>query len=143
MNKLPILLVLLLLLASCKKTRDTEYYDDKEVTSHFILNNPIIIYNGNCAGENRTGTYLCLDSVLTDSRCPEGVYCFWAGEARVRFNFSESGRKPVSFVLSPGADTSLAGYKFTFRALLPYPSIHHVTTPDEYRAEILIEESSR
>jgi len=70
--------------------------------------------------------YIRFDSVLTDSRCPKGVYCVWQGIATVKllignkteqqtFNLSTTKFKKNS------TDTVLLGYKIELIDLQPHP----------------------
>jgi hypothetical protein len=139
MRVIKIIVPALILLFSCQKAGNVETFDNMEVTSLFVPNIPIIISNGDCAGDQGTHTYLCLDSVLTDSRCPTGANCFWAGDAEARLKYSSSGEKPVTFTLHPSGSTIISGYKFTLQSLLPYPTLQHYPQQSEYRVEMLIE----
>lgn len=75
--------------------------------------------------DNETVT-LCLDSVLSDSRCPRYSSCVWQGVAQARFIFRVQNTQH-KFILStanlPGyrQDTIIAGYSIRFVDLLPYP----------------------
>jgi hypothetical protein len=139
MRYLKIIIPALIFMFSCEKTGNVKTFDNMEVTSQLSLDNSIIISNGDCAGNFQTHTYLCLDSILSDSRCPTGAMCFWAGEAVARLKFSASGEKPVFFTLKPAGDTVINGYKFTLKSLLPYPTLEHHPEQDEYKVEMLVE----
>ncbi len=84
------------------------------------------------------------DSVLTDSRCPEGVYCFWSGIAGIRLTVG--GRR--------GETESVDLYTYDFREysdtvtyknlkvklinLIPYPSSGKEISPDSYKAKLIL-----
>jgi hypothetical protein len=91
------------------------------------------------------GMYICLDSVLNDSRCPIGAECFWAGNAEIRLRYFESNTEPVYFnlntLLQPSSYTSFDGYKFTLIDLSPYPATGHSIEQKDYKAKILIEKN--
>jgi hypothetical protein len=143
MRKILIIVAIVGFIFSCEKSNNFPTFDNMEVTAEFVLNNAIIIAEGNCAGDFQTHTYICLDSVLNDSRCPEGAVCFWQGNAQARFKFVKSAKEPIFFNLNtfPGFtnDTIIGGYKFTLKALTPYPSLNSVNLPKPYKAEIEIE----
>jgi hypothetical protein len=73
---------------------------------------------------------ICFDSLLTDSRCPQGALCVWEGFAAGRFSFTANNQTSV-FDLSAThdvynqytTDTVIAGYKIEFTELNPYPNI--------------------
>ena len=78
------LLVLFLFAAmSCEKyTMDQVFTIGKEST--FRLNQ--IDYSAD-------GQYTLLINEITDSRCPEGVQCVWAGEVSLKGEWTYNGRK--------------------------------------------------
>jgi hypothetical protein len=96
----------------------------------------------NCLYDAENQTYLCFDSVLTDSRCPTGVMCFWAGEAKVQFSLQKHNEDPIVFVLSPAGQNSegvvIDGYRIKMIDLLPYPDIEVQTQPEDYEAVLLV-----
>jgi hypothetical protein len=146
MRNLIVALAVLTFMLSCQKGIKFPLYDNMEVTSEFVLNNSIILSEKDCAGDAASHTYVCFESVLGDSRCPEGAQCIWAGNAQVRFRFVKNNDNPLFFNLNtnPGfnRDTIIGGYKFTLKALNPYPSLKDVNLPKAYKAEIEIEKEA-
>lgn len=60
--------------------------------------------------------------VVSDSRCPEGVQCIWAGVVEVRTVLST----PVSHgehVMTPGAVQQFGDYTVTLTEVTPYPKV--------------------
>lgn len=43
-------------------------------------------------GLKKTGTQVFLKEVISDSRCPEGSECIWAGEAQVLLSVYQNGK---------------------------------------------------
>lgn len=75
--------------------------------------------------------------VTSDSRCPTGAQCIWAGEAVTRFTIG--GNEQVSLTL--GIDTSKAtvvvrGKQFTIVALNPYPRLNESIAKGDYIAAV-------
>ncbi len=76
--------------------------------------------------------YICFDSLLTDSRCPEGGVCVWQGNAVIKVTFHESDTAHTFFMSLKGypafgdyqSDTTINGYQISFTNLEPYPDIH-------------------
>lgn len=143
MRKIIIITAIVTFMFSCEKSNNFPTYDNMDITTQFVLNNAIIISEGNCAGDLQTHTYICFQSVLNDSRCPEGVQCFWQGNGEARFKFIKPNEAPFFFNLNTYMgftnDTIIGGYKFTLKALTPYPSIKTIILPKAYKAEIEIE----
>lgn len=57
------------------------------------------------------GTYIKLDSLVNDSRCPANVQCVWAGEAKFNFVLIENDKEIEKFTLST-ASAELSTKKF-------------------------------
>jgi hypothetical protein len=83
-----------------------------------------------------TGDRIHFDRVVTDSRCPKGVECFWEGEAQASFSLHVQGATTMPFTLKisgsrVAADTTLGmqgfqpvdvgPYRMTLLQLDPYP----------------------
>lgn len=82
----------------------------------------------NKCSEKVEGAYICFDSVITDSRCPEGSECVWSGTAVVKVTFHEGGNQHqfrLALMGYPGIgypyDTSINNYRIVFTELQPYP----------------------
>jgi len=135
-------------ITACNTLYETNNYKDLYVIDYEDFNNIIfgdtisLAYN-DCLYDPENQTYLCLDSVLNDSRCPTGVQCFWEGNATVRFSFEKYDNRPVVFDLNTYTgftnDTIISGYKISLLGLNPYPAVNHKTDQDDYKAELLIE----
>jgi len=147
MKKLLAIFATLTLLFSCQKGINLPLLDNMDVTSDFVLNNSIILSEKDCAGDAAIHIYVCFESVLGDSRCPEGAQCIWAGNAQVKFRFVKDNDNPVFFNLNTNTsftnDTIVGGYKFTLKTLNPYPSLKDINLPKAYKAEIEIEKAAR
>lgn len=117
----------------------TEYED----FDNLVLNDTVYLSCNDCLNDVENQMYICLDSVLNDSRCPSGVYCFWEGNATARFKYQKYNSKPVIFDLNTHkafrGDTIIDLYKFTLLGLTPYPNAGQITELKNYTAKILIE----
>ena len=105
---------------SCKKASDTGPADN---TLHLGACTPVA-----------TGAFpvICFDSLISESRCPEGAVCVWQGYAAVRLSMKDEAGITQSFTLStlddkrlhlPATDTTISGYHITLLDVLPYPSL--------------------
>jgi hypothetical protein len=119
------------------------FITDFENFNNLILNDTIILSYRDCLYDPEDKIYICLDSVLNDSRCPTGVYCFWEGNAEVRFKYEKINNGSVLFNLNTHTgftnSTIVDGYKFTLIGLSPYPSVKHRTTQKDYKAKLVVE----
>lgn len=96
--------------------------------------------------------------VVSDSRCPNGVTCIWAGEVQVLIEFYEDGELKGEKVISgsnisigknevvAGTDISIAeffnakGLKIKGIEVLPYPQANRKISPEEYSLNLEISE---
>ncbi len=122
------------------------FITDSRDFDNIAFNDTIELAWHDCFSTTDKTTYICLDSVLSDSRCPQGAICFWAGAVTVKFSFVKSDEPPLFFNLStyPSAnsDTIIDGYKFTLVDLLPYPNLKHEISQSEYKARLMVAPST-
>lgn len=84
----------------------------------------------NCS-EKTIEPYICFDSLIDDSRCPQGVECIWAGTALIKVSFHETNNTHILLMaslkgfhaLSYTNDTTINGYRIMFTDLKPYPNL--------------------
>jgi hypothetical protein len=138
-------------LTQCLAMYPSPYYENVFVTSvedfdSFDSNDTILLSFNECKFNTENQTYICFESVISDSRCPKGAECFWAGDAKVRFKYVRLNEDPVYFNLNTNIsftnDSIIDGYKFTLLNLYPYPSLMHHTDQKEYKAEIVIQKGN-
>jgi hypothetical protein len=107
------------------------------------LNDTINLPYHDCRFFKEDEFYVCLDSVLNDSRCPYGAYCFWEGNATVRFRYEKSSGEPVFFELNTyrqfRTDTIINGFVFRFTGLSPRPVTESKIQQKSYIAKIIVE----
>lgn len=125
-----------LLTLSCNKDESNQVNNlDLKVGEHSILN------NGKCLNIQDTAFQICLDSIK-DSRCPEGATCVWAGDAVAYFSLkSADEKKNFSLHTHPNyqQDTLISDLRFKLIEVTPYPKLNTEINPDDYSAELLIE----
>ena len=77
--------------------------------------------------------------IVSDSRCPEGAHCVWAGDAEVKLGFSPAAAPPQELVLhsnlSPNSG-KLLGLKVKFISLRPGPTLKPRVPPMEAVVEL-------
>ena len=77
--------------------------------------------------------------VLEDSRCPEGVDCVWAGNAKIKLELSKKGEPAKVVELNTGmGDKSVVfgGYEIYLVDLLPHRKAGVENLPGSYEAVI-------
>ena len=81
------------------------------------------------------------DRVAEDSRCPEGVQCVWAGNARVVLRLSKARRRASTMSLNTGVDPKQAryrGYEVKLVKLDPYPKEGRRLRRRDYVATLVV-----
>ena len=102
------------------------------------MNKSVDLSYGKCIKDSLKIITVCFDSIISDSRCPDGAICVWAGEAIARFNI-KVGQNEVRIVdLRLSNDTVIYGYKFSFVSLNPYPSISQEISVNDYKVRIIV-----
>jgi hypothetical protein len=79
--------------------------------------------------------------VLEDSRCPEGVNCIWAGNARIRIEVSKDGKNPKAFELDtngPTASIDFECFRIALKSVAPYPKADKPTDRANYKATFVV-----
>jgi hypothetical protein len=83
--------------------------------------------------------------VTSDSRCPTGVECVWAGNAEVLIEVSAGGargQRTLSLNTNAGQERAAEGtyrrYTVKLVALSPYPQSGRKIRPGEYTATLLV-----
>jgi hypothetical protein len=116
---------------------------DLELTSTLPLNDTTELANFETRYNYEHQLSLRMDSVLNDSRCPSNVYCFWEGNAEIRFLFRVDSLR-TSFVLNTHggsrfrSDTVVSGFELILLDLSPYPEDPGEIPQVEYEATILL-----
>lgn len=112
----------------------------------FNITDTILMPVKECRFNRENQTYICFESVVGDSRCPDGAECIWAGDAKVKLKYLRSNDDPLYFTLNTNPaftnDTIIDGYKYSLLNLYPYPSLIHHTDQKDYKAELLIEKAT-
>ncbi len=123
------IMVLIFLLAGCSATPTAEVR--ASLGQEFIL--PIgqtVLING----ENLN---IKFEAVTADSRCPKGVTCIWAGEAKCQMQLTYNGStSQVVYTESGGTDgfskDLFNNYKVSFK-LTPYPEAGKPIVSTDYK----------
>ena len=118
----PCLLILFMVVYSCNSVAQTE---STERSTDPTGNHQIIIKFGQMdrvAAENLSVIFV---AVLEDSRCPEGVQCVWAGNARIALTVVKTGHTASSLELNTNdrfaVEAQYLEYVIKLIDLKPYP----------------------
>jgi hypothetical protein len=84
--------------------------------------------------------------LLSDGRCPIGVYCFWEGDAAAQLWANLPGEPREGFQLHTHRDfkwkTSYGYYEITLVKLSPYPVYEAPTPPGDYVVTVQVDGGS-
>jgi len=80
------------------------------------------------------------DRVTEDSRCPFGVVCVWAGNARIELTVSDGVDAEVLGLNTdtPPTQDDFGGYTIRLDQLDPYPLAGRPTRPNSYVAKLAV-----
>jgi hypothetical protein len=87
------------------------------------------------------GLAVVFESVLEDSRCPEGVDCIWSGNAKIRIRSSKQKHAPAPIELNTNVgpkNSSYLDYEIKLVALKPRPKADKPVQSNEYKAALII-----
>lgn len=83
-------------------------------------------------------------SVAEDSRCPEGVNCIHAGNAKIQIKVAKRGGSAKNFELNTNSDpniVSFEGYKIKLENLVPTPKENIRINRNGYTATLIVSKS--
>jgi len=90
------------------------------------------------SGEKLRIEFTCVPS---DSRCPSGVTCIWAGNGSVAIEVSIKNKKKVEATLNTflnPREISYHGFKIKLVDLTPYPKASEERDPKDYVATFMV-----
>lgn len=109
----------LLASAACARTDSPTEPSGPQPTAGTVL----VIPAGESRSVSGTGLTLTFTAVASDSRCPEGVQCFWQGDAVVRVSVAtpSSPARTVELSLNRPNPVLVGGVALRLVAADPYP----------------------
>jgi hypothetical protein len=140
MNRNGWLLIIVLLLYGCNggtQPEQSQGVQDKTAQNQIVIN-----YGRQVAAakENLTLKFVV---ILEDSRCPEGVQCIWAGNARIELAVTRAGEDTTSLELNTNdrypVEAQYLDYTITLIDLKPYPKAAEQIDIENYTATIEIQ----
>lgn len=122
------LVVLGLVIAGCAKSNPNEIQVTANTNFDLGVGKTAIV-----KGENIS---IRFDSVTEDSRCPTGVTCIWAGQAKCNMSVIVKGvTTPVVLTQSGGSEGNMQGFAGKYQVsfiLNPYPKAGSQIKPQDY-----------
>jgi hypothetical protein len=81
------------------------------------------------------------NAVHSDSRCPTGVQCGWAGNAAIVIEVAKKNKKRavamLNTLLEP-KEIQYKAYKIKLLGVAPYPIYHQPIDPKDYEATLVV-----
>lgn len=131
----------MIVLNSCEE--DVAYDKSGHEIIYEMTNDTIVIGNNQVYYDSKNNFKLGFDSLVSDSRCPIGLLCFWGGEASVRLDLVTGNYNHHDIVLSTltgfGNDTIIGNLKFRLADVVPYPVFEKEIKKEDYFAKIIFE----
>jgi hypothetical protein len=107
------------------------------------LGKEIILSPGQAVSIADEDLHVKFTGVIGDSRCPQGVYCVWAGEVICEVEITYAGATRQTKLTAPGliegyATAPFEGYELAFH-VTPYPDVHQDRIASgEYRLHLVV-----
>ena len=129
--------------------------DQEQETPQYNLHSKMLCMGDAMHLENRT---IKFKKIISDSRCPRGVTCIWAGEVKVLVEFYENGKLKGEKIVTgsnvmmneneivSSKDISLSEFfdvenlKISSVAVYPYPEAKHKISAEEYSVTLKVSE---
>ena len=105
------------------------------------LNQEFEIKVGERVSIKKEGLKVSFTLVAEDSRCPKGVTCVWAGNARVVLRVSKARRRAATLELNTGLEPKqedYRGYDVKLVSLNPYPKKDVGIKKKDYVATLIV-----
>ncbi|MDZ7693021.1 MAG: hypothetical protein U5K69_18170 [Balneolaceae bacterium] len=84
----------------------------------------------------KEGLSITFKELLDDSRCPKGVYCVWAGNAKVAIQVNDEKAK-LNTHLEPKT-VNISEYSVTLVSVNPYPEYKTKIREEEYVLTLVV-----
>ncbi len=133
MTKLIKICLAALLLSSCSESLlQTSVKEDKPLSQNaHLLDVKFELKYGQKIVFEQDGVTVKFDKVLMERRCPTGVTCVWAGNAKIAILFNKN-----SINLNTHYDLQdevvISDYKIKLISLFPYPHVNKKIEKEEY-----------
>jgi len=128
---LSLAILVLIPLSGCTKPA----VDEVSLNAEFTLS---VGQSVSVKGEDLTIKFV---EVVSDSRCPTGATCIWAGEASSLIEITDSASTYRKVLTEPGSSSptkaDFTGYEVMFN-LLPYPVLGKETKAKDYLLQLTV-----
>lgn len=105
------------------------------------LNQEFTLKVGQSARSEDSGLKITFASVKEESRCPKGVTCVWAGNAKILIEISKADSGSATLELNTNINPKhgrCLGYELSLEKLDPYPKADEQLKPSQYEATLIL-----
>ena len=106
-----------------------------------VLDQEFKLKIGERAKSKPEGLEIEFDSVAEDSRCPKGVNCIWAGNAKILLKVKRDSGKPANVELNTNINPSTSrylDYDLRLKELKPYPEANATIKSSDYEVSLIV-----
>jgi hypothetical protein len=106
-----------------------------------VLDQEFKLKIGESAKSTSDGLEVQFDSVAEDSRCPRGVTCVWAGNARVLLKVKRDAAELANVELNTSINPKTSRYleyELKLTELKPYPEADTRIKPSDYEVTLMV-----
>ena len=107
----------------------------------FKLNDTLTLAFSDTLCNSDENIWVTFDSLMTDSRCPMNVVCFWEGNAQVLILFSDNEyihKIKLNTYHGFVSETDVLSYNISLVDVLPYPHTDSLYVEEDYRVHIVV-----
>ena len=109
--------------------------------ANFPFDDIFLISFEDTLGNSDENIWVTFDSVLSESRCPINVVCFWAGNAEILMLFSDNEyiqKIRLNTYFNFENEQNVLGYNISLIDVLPYPHQDSSYVDEDYSAKLII-----
>lgn len=106
-----------------------------------VIGEPVTLKPGERATFQAERLQVRFDRVVSDSRCPRGAQCVWAGEATVRLTVTLPDRSTKAIDVKTSltdAATTVGAFQITVNDLTPLPTVEGPVREADYRVTLVV-----
>jgi len=124
-----VLVIIIVVSSGCERFRSEKFVNDTPFT--IMASEPIDIDNDLSFSIEK----------ISDSRCPKGAYCFWAGNVVLSFRINHNSSQTDTLICDTACGNNpfnLYGYSWKILEVTPYPELQNGIDQADYKIRLQI-----
>lgn len=109
----------------------------------FSLGDTLSIHYKEMLMNNENNIRISFENLISDSRCPIDLRCYWEGDAEIELKFRKDSNTELFTLHTAGvyfnSDTLLMGSYIKLIDVLPYPHSEIQYEPEDYIIKVIIQ----